>query len=72
MQVKNYFNISFKIQQLVYTKNFNIVAFKKLQLSNINLKCTLMSRAAHICHQRRLIPCARVHLEKVHLGVECA
>ena len=37
IQVKNYINITFKLQQLVFTKYFSTVSFK-LQLSNINLK----------------------------------
>ena len=36
IQVKNYFNITFKLQQLIFTNQFNVVFFK-LQLLNLNL-----------------------------------
>lgn len=35
-------------------------------------KGSVLSRAAQICHQRRLIPHAWVRLVKVHFEVECA
>ena len=40
IQVKNYINIVFKVEQLVFTKHFSAVPWK-LQLPNINLKRTL-------------------------------
>ena len=45
IQVKNYINITFKLQQLVFTKHFSVVSFK-LQLSNLNLKCTMANLCA--------------------------
>ena len=40
IQVKNYFNIVSKVQQLVFTEHFSIAVFK-LQLSNLNSKRTI-------------------------------
>ena len=42
IQVKNYINITFKLQQLVFTKHFSAVAWK-LQLPNLNPKRTLIT-----------------------------
>ena len=48
--MKNYIKISFKLQYLVVAKYFNIIHFK-LQLSNLNLKHTLIPKYGEMTSQ---------------------